>query len=78
MTRTFGSPEHKTSEERIDLQLEALSLNWEKLQNKSILDLGAGEAGFALEAQKRGIAVTCIDRDEPDTKPIGIRKSLQK
>ncbi len=73
MTRTFGSPEHKTAEERIEQNLEELNLDWETLRNQSILDLGAGEAGFAQEAQKKGIAVTCIDRHEPDNKPANIK-----
>lgn len=72
MTQTFDSHEHKTPTERIDQDLKELHLNWETLHNKSILDLGAGEAGFAQEAQKRGIPVICIDRHEPDTIPKGI------
>jgi SAM-dependent methyltransferase len=41
-----------------------LGLSWEQLQNKEILDVGAGEAGFARAARLRGIRVTSVDIEQ--------------
>ena len=45
--------------------LEELGLTWEKLKGKKVLDLGAGPAGFAAAARKRGIDVISFG-DDPE------------
>lgn len=41
--------------------LNDLGLNWEQLKGKKVLDLGAGLAGFAKAAKKRGVDVVSLD-----------------
>lgn len=72
MTRMLESYKYKTPEGRVELDMQTLRLSWSTLKNKSILDVGAGNAQFAQEAQKKGIAVTCIDTEVPEVKPANI------
>lgn len=49
------------NEETAQVYLKDLGLTWEELKGKEILDVGAGLARFAQEAQKRDMRVTSVD-----------------
>lgn len=43
--------------------LEAMGLNWEDLQGKKVLEIGAGLAELAQAAKKRGIDVASLEKN---------------
>ncbi|MCR4326504.1 MAG: class I SAM-dependent methyltransferase [Candidatus Roizmanbacteria bacterium] len=42
--------------------LRRFNLDWSQLKGKQILDIGAGQAGFAKRAQQKGISVVSFDK----------------
>ena len=42
--------------------LRDFDMDWAQLKGKKILDIGAGQAGFAKRAQQKGIDVVSFDR----------------
>jgi 16S rRNA A1518/A1519 N6-dimethyltransferase RsmA/KsgA/DIM1 with predicted DNA glycosylase/AP lyase activity len=63
----FKDPSKKDQEQKeyFDNYLEAVGLTWEDLENKKVLDMGAGLAGFGKEAQERNVDVTSLEKN-PD------------
>ena len=49
------------NEQTAETYLNDLGLSWKVLEGKKVLDLGAGLAGFAQAAEKRGVNVISMD-----------------
>ncbi len=49
--------------EYIENYLTAVGLDWEDLENKKVLEIGAGLASFAQEAKKKNIDVTSLEKN---------------
>ena len=52
---------YAANEATAEAYLMDLGLNWDMLEDKKVLDIGAGLAGFAQAAKKRGINVVSLD-----------------
>lgn len=50
-----------TSKQTVETYLMDLGLDWDKLKDKKVLDLGAGLGKFAEAAKKRGVDVVSLD-----------------
>jgi ubiquinone/menaquinone biosynthesis C-methylase UbiE len=77
MSETPKTPQGSEEVDFSQTYIEDLGLNWKKLRGKRVLDLGAGQADFALGAKKRGIEVISLDQEfggnYPDKKlPQGV------
>ena len=72
-------PQFAQSENEIaaNAYLQDLGLNWKDLEDKEILDIGAGLARFALAAKQKGVRVISIDlhpewHTETDARPTTV------
>lgn len=60
----FEKPPTNETEYHANRVLRTLDLEWNDLQNKTILDIGAGGGSFAKAAKQHAIDVVTLDRDE--------------
>lgn len=66
------------AEERGEIYLSDLGLNWKYLRGKKILDIGAGRAGFAEAAKRRGVEVCSLESFDAEVWQTGEAKLLRR
>lgn len=61
LERNIGEQEARLAQVE-QIYMDHLGLDWESLQGKAVIDLGAGDAAFGEVARRHGVDVTSVER----------------